>query len=44
MLLEGIFGECSDLIKEYFFKCRILFLLVIVFVKDDGVVNGLEGN
>ncbi|XP_020618730.1 N-alpha-acetyltransferase 15, NatA auxiliary subunit-like isoform X1 [Orbicella faveolata] len=43
-LLEGTFGECSDLTKEYFLKCRTLFPLATVFAKDDGAVNGLEGN
>lgn len=43
-LLEGTFGECSDLTKEYFLKCRTLFPLATVFAKDDGAVNGLEGS
>lgn len=46
VFLEGMFGECIDLIREYFFKCRIVFFLVFVFVKDDGVVgnvNGIDG-
>lgn len=45
-LLEGTFGECSDLTKEYFLKCRTVFPLATVFAKDDGAVgsvNGLEG-
>ena len=45
-LLEGTFGECSDLTKEYFLKCRSLFPLATVFAKDDGAagnVNGVEG-
>ena len=46
-LLEGAFGECSDLIKEYFLKCRTLFPLATVFAKDDGLpdnVNGLDAD
>ena len=45
-LLEGTFGECTDLTREYFLKCRTLFPLASVFAKDDGAVrsvNGLEG-
>lgn len=45
-LLEGTFGECSDLTKEYFLKCRTLFPLATVFAKDGGAggnVNGVDG-
>lgn len=45
-LLEGTFGECTDLTREYFLKCRTVFPLASVFAKDDGVVgnvNGIDG-
>lgn len=42
-LLEGTFGECSDLTKEYFLKCRTLFPLASVFAKDDGASGSVNG-
>lgn len=42
-LLEGTFGECSDLTREYFLKCRSLFPLASVFSKYDGVTGSLNG-
>ena len=45
-LLEGTFGECTDLTREYFLKCRTVFPLASVFAKVDGVVgnvNGIDG-
>lgn len=42
-LLEGAFGECSDLTREYFLKCRTLFPLASVFAKDDGATGSMNG-